>query len=75
MMELLFMNIGPTSILLITLPVALFVFYSLFHAATNMAIPVVNRLTWGLLILAAPLLGGIGYWVMGWKLADRSKGK
>lgn len=63
-MKLLFLNIRVLE-LVILLPVLLFMFYSLFHAATNMQIPGLHRLIWGLVILAIPLLGSIAYWVVG----------
>ena len=63
---LLFLNLGTSELVVIALMV-LFMFYSLFHAATNMQIPGLYRLIWGVLILVIPLLGGIAYWVMGRK--------
>jgi len=71
-MTLLFLNLGTTE-LIIVLPLLAFMFYSLFHAATNMAISGTHRLIWGLLILAVPLLGSIGYWVVGRKSAKATK--
>lgn len=65
-MVLLFLNLGTSEMVIITLMV-FFIFYSLFHAATNLRISGMYRLIWGLLILAIPLLGGIAYWVMGRK--------
>ncbi|GGC48282.1 hypothetical protein GCM10011386_45630 [Parapedobacter defluvii] len=65
-MELLFLNMG-TMELIIALPVMVFMLYSLFHAATNMGIPGLHRLIWGLVILSIPILGSIAYWVMGRK--------
>ena len=61
--------------LFIVLPPMLFIFYSLFHAATNMAIPGVHRLIWALVILTIPLLGSIAYLVIGRKATGRSTGK
>ena len=66
MTQLLFFNLGTMEILLV-IPIALFTIYSLFHAATNMAIPVLHRLIWGLVVLSIPLLGSIAYWVVGRK--------
>ena len=74
-MELLFLNVGTPEMMLIALPLMLFIFYSLFHAATNLAIPAAHRMIWGLVILAIPLLGSIAYWVIGRKPAGRSVGK
>ncbi len=67
-MTLLFMNLGTIE-MLIVLPLLAFMFYSLFHAATNMGIPGLHRLIWGLVILAIPILGSIAYWVAGRKPA------
>ena len=71
-MTLLFLNLGTTE-LFIVLPLLAFMFYSLFHAATNMAISGTHRLIWGLLILAIPLIGSIAYWVMGRKPAKATR--
>jgi len=71
-MTLLFLNLGTTE-LFIVLPLLAFMFYSLFQAATNMAISGTHRLIWGLLILAIPLIGSIAYWVMGRKPAKATR--
>ncbi len=57
--------------LLIVLPIVAFMFYSLFHAATNMGIAGLHRLVWGLVILSIPILGSIAYWVVGRKPMTR----
>jgi len=61
-MTLLFLKLGTTE-LFIVLPLLAFMFYSLFHAATNMAISGTHRLIWGLLILSYSLAWQ--YWVLG----------
>lgn len=70
-MSLLFLNLGTTE-LVIVLPLLAFMFYSLFHAATNTNIPGLHRLIWGLVILAIPVLGSVAYLVMGRKAAKNS---
>ena len=61
---LLLMSVGALE-LVIMAPLVLFMFYSLFHAATNMKIPGLNRLIWALVILGLPVMGAIAYWVIG----------
>jgi len=68
--EFLFLTVRAWELVLLTL-ILFFMFYSLFHAATNMRIPALHRFIWGVLILAIPLLGGIAYWVMGRKAGNK----
>lgn len=71
-MTLLFMNLGIIE-MIIVLPLLAFMFYSLFHAATNTGIPGLHRLIWGLVILSIPILGSIAYWVVGRKPAKATR--
>ncbi len=63
-MQLLFLG---TAEMMIVIPVLIFFFYSLFHSATNLSLPVTHRILWFLIVFAIPVLGSIAYWVIGRK--------
>jgi len=66
-MNLLAIHAGISEIVILSLfilPLLIAYFYCLFHAATNRAIPGMNRLLWFFIILSIPALGSFAYYCM-----------
>lgn len=66
-MNLLFLNIGTTELVLIILPLVCVYLYTIYHAINNPNLTTNERIIWILLTLIANGLGMLAYWIFGKK--------
>lgn len=63
-----FLNIGMQEIIILfmfIIPIIIIIVISVFHVVSNQSISRQNRLLWLLLIVLAPLVGSLIYWLVG----------